>query len=149
MNLLANGVSGGQGAFVWVGIECLDADYLQAISRSVREIGKVRAAVPFTRAQPNWLNVDPGADPAREITVDGWRVAVPPCSPSRSLRYHVWGTEHRAAVVLLTYDAGTAQTAKVSDGKGVTVQTGGGRLYCHERPGGGRRDRQCADTLSG
>lgn len=103
MNLLATGLSGGAGGFMWVGMECLDAGYMSAIARSVREIAALRAQVPFTREVPGWLTVEPVAERSRTVKVDGREIPLISPNPSPYVRTHVWGTGAQAMVALLNY----------------------------------------------
>ncbi len=113
-NLLATGLCGGGGAFMWVGIECFDADYMHAIARSVRDIRLLRSHVPFSGNKVEWLQVEGAPEQVREITVDGRRIAVPSSTPFGSVRCHVWGNDEKAVVALLSYDETEAQEVRVS-----------------------------------
>ena len=103
MNLLATGLSGGAGGFMWVGIECLDAGYMEAIARSVREVARLRESVPFRRAAPTWLTVEPVAERSRTVKVDGREITMISPNPAPHVRTHLWGTREKTVVALLNY----------------------------------------------
>jgi hypothetical protein len=88
---------------MWVGIECLDAGYMSAIARSVREVAALRARVPFTLDVLDWLTVEPVAERSRTVEVDGRQIILISPNPSPYVRTHVWGTDARAMVALLNY----------------------------------------------
>lgn len=111
MNLLATGLSGGGGAFMWVGMECFDAAYMKMIAQAVREVDAMRAAVPFTREPVEWLVVEAASDEKRSVTVDGTEVAILSDSLLPDVRSHVWGTDDKALVGLLNY--GNEESYKV------------------------------------
>ncbi|MCK5801456.1 MAG: hypothetical protein KAI66_01425, partial [Lentisphaeria bacterium] len=104
MNLLATGLAGGGGAVLWVGIECLDADYMAMTARAVNEIQELRERVPPSKHAPDWVTVAPARTLKRTITVDGKPVEIQPLSVHPHLRWHVWGDGKRAMVAALNYD---------------------------------------------
>ncbi len=113
MNLLATGLSGGEGAFMWVGMECFDAGYMKMIAQAVREIAALRAVVPFTREPVEWLAVAPASDEKRSVTVDGKEVAIVSDNPLPHVRAHIWGTDDKALVGLLNYSNESPHRARV------------------------------------
>ena len=113
MNLLATGLSGGAGAFMWVGMECFDAQYMAGIARAVGEIDRLRQAVPFTRQKPPLLNVRPETERMRDITIDGRQVDVFADNPLPYVRAHVWGAGPRAMAAVLNYDPETSYKVRV------------------------------------
>ena len=159
MNLLATGLSGGGGAFMWVGMECLDAGYMKMIGQAVREIDTLRAAVPQSPVGPAasrsadgqaarptgclGLVVEPTADTKRTMTVDGEEVEMFADNPLPHVRSHIWGTDDKAMVGLLNYDEMTTRKALVrlaQEGMGsYTVRSG--------LPGEPREERMSADAL--
>ncbi len=103
MNLLATGLSGGAGGFMWVGVECLDAGYISAIARSVREVARLRECVPFTRDAPGWLTAQPVPESSRTVEVDGREIALVSPNPAPYVRMHAWGADEQALVAFLNY----------------------------------------------
>lgn len=116
MNLLATGLSGGGGAFMWVGIECFDAGYMAAIARSVREIAALREAVPDEgRAEAAArVTVTPVAETLRRVRVNGREVEMTSPNPAPHVRSHAWGTQRATLVALLNYDETRPYTMRVS-----------------------------------
>jgi hypothetical protein len=121
MNLLATGLSGGAGGFMWVGIECLDAGYMSAIARSVREIAALRERVPLTREAPDWLTVEPVAERSRTIEVDDREIALISPNPAPYVRTHVWGSAGAAMVAFLNYSEGDPFRMAVKGTRGGTA----------------------------
>lgn len=102
MNLLATGFAGGGGAVLWVGMECLDAQYLTAAARAVREIAAVRARVPLQAGPSGWVKVEPIAEKRGTVMVDGR--PVPIRGVTGAVRVHQWGSAQHCAVAVLNYD---------------------------------------------
>ncbi|NSW55997.1 MAG: hypothetical protein HPY44_08290 [Armatimonadetes bacterium] len=104
MNILATGLSGGAGAFMWVGMECFDAEYMEAIAQSVREIAALREAVPFSQETCGWLTLVAPDEDRRKITVDGRVIDLFAANPVYALRVHSWCEDDKAMLAVLNYD---------------------------------------------
>ncbi len=104
MNLLATGLSGGAGAVLWVGAECLDAQYLAQVRQSLRELHELHDRVPWQPEPVSWVTVAPVAELQRTILVDGVPMPVVPDDTHPYLRFHVWGNAQEAAVAVLNYN---------------------------------------------
>lgn len=113
MNLLATGLSGGGGAFVWVGMECLDARYMQVIAKAARTIRDLRQEAPLSRAPVEWLAVEPASGEKRTITVDGRTIDLFADNPHLHVRTHLWGNRTTAAVGALNYDTEATHDVRV------------------------------------
>ncbi len=113
MNLLSTGLSGGGGAYMWVGMECFDAQYLGKIRQAVGEIATMREAVPWSRDAVDWLEVQAAANVTRSITVDGEEIPIYSAYPEPFVRHHIWGADDGAVVALLNYDAEKPYTMRV------------------------------------
>ena len=70
-NLLATAFSGGGGAVLWVGAECLDAEYMGRLRDSLRAVRDLRRQVPWRREPVPWLDARPARKLQRTIQVDG------------------------------------------------------------------------------
>ncbi len=116
LNLLATGLAGGKGAVLWVGIECLDADYMAMVARAVREIRDLRRLVPYSPRTPDWLTVGPEQTLARTITVDGKPVKIQPPTAHPQLRWRIWGNGERAMIAVLNYDPRKSRTLVIRFG---------------------------------
>jgi hypothetical protein len=83
-NLLATAASGGKGAVLWVGIESLDAEYMERIRQSVREIAVLEpylqdarraAGLPFETAREQLRTVKVG-DKSFEVSLQNTELPV-------------------------------------------------------------------------
>ena len=113
MNLLATGFSGGGGAFMWVGMECLDARYMLVITGAARTIRDIREDVPFNRTPVEWLSVEPTSEKKRTITLNGRTVDLFADNPHLHVRTHLWGNDSAAAASALNYDTRAPHDVRV------------------------------------
>ena len=127
MNLLATGLSGGAGAFMWVGIECFDAGYMEAIARSVREVARLREEVPLRRGGADWLTVEPVPETTRNVVVEGRQITIGSPNSAPFIRSHLWGTRDKALVAFLNYDRANAYRMRVK-----LTEPGGGRYVVRD-----------------
>ena len=86
-------------------MECFDAGYMAAIVRSVKEIGKLREAVPFVSptGMPG-LHVEPVAESIRIVRVGGKEVKMISPNSGPFIRWQAWGTDERMLVAFLNYN---------------------------------------------
>ena len=101
MNLLATGFAGGGGAFLWVGMECLDAEYLAAAAGAVRDIVLARKRVAPQTGTGDWAAIEPVAKTRQTVLVDGHPIAVQ--DTTGGIRFHQWGNAERCVVAILNY----------------------------------------------
>jgi len=103
MNMLATALCGGKGAFMWVGLECFDAEYMMKIRQTYLDAN--RFGNHLAHAKPSdELVVEPMFDSERLVTVDGraLRMTTPEIGPF--VRWHVWKSDGRYVVGALNYD---------------------------------------------
>jgi hypothetical protein len=128
MNTLATALSGGGGAVLWVGAECLDAQYLASLRQALQEIRSMRQWVAWRREPVSWVSVCPAAELTRTIQVDGKPIPIAASDIHPYLRQHVWGDAKRAVVAVLNYDAEKDYDMLIQTGKAartVSVPAGG------------------------
>ena len=103
LNLLAAALSGGEGATLWVGIEALDAEYLQALRASLQEIGRfhrnVMESVPYEA-----LTISPPPSKTRRVTVGKQSFEVPMDNASPPVRSWSWKSKRGGCVGIINYD---------------------------------------------
>lgn len=117
LNMLATALSGGRGAILWVGIESLDGDYLQALRRSMEEI---RELEPYIlgghRAADVKIQGDTGH--GRTVQVDGKTVMVTQRNELSPLRWWAWRSTKGRLAGFINYDPESSHAARIS-GEGV------------------------------
>ncbi len=112
-NLLATAASGGRGAVLWVGIEALDAEYLNAARQSLSEITLM---APYLQDATRWpgLELAPAAEPSRTVIVGDQRLTVSPHNTGApTLRQWAWQSPRGRLAVLVNYDEGNDQRLDV------------------------------------
>jgi len=103
-NLLVTAASGGRGAVLWVGIESLDGEYLNALRQSLGEIALLE---PFIQGgtRTEGLALDTMPAPGRTVTVGEERFVVSPFNTGTpTLRQWAWQSARGRLVVLVNYD---------------------------------------------
>jgi len=101
LHLLATGFAGGGGAFLWVSMECLDAQYLTAAAQAVRGIAAIRGRVPIQAGTGDWVKAEPISEHRQSVVVDG--KPVPVRGVQAGLRIHHWGDKRRCMAAVLNY----------------------------------------------
>jgi hypothetical protein len=104
LNLLATGLSGGGGAVLWVGAECLDAQYMASLRQALRQFRELRGQVPWQREPVSWVTAQPAIVLKRTVLVDGKAVPIEQTGHHPFLRPHIWGSNKKAVVAVLNYD---------------------------------------------
>ncbi len=103
-NLLVTAASGGRGAVLWVGIESLDGEYLNALRQSLQEIALIE---PFTRTgkRCDGLALDSVPERSRTVKVGDLSFNVSPFNTGTTvLRQWAWQTPQGRLCVLANYD---------------------------------------------
>jgi len=112
LNMLATALSGGRGAILWVGIESLDGEYLNALRRSLEEIRVLQEySVGGTRAAD--LEVTSYSAQSRTITVDGRDIVVPQSDSRFAVRSWAWRSRKGTLVAVINYDKANAHCVRV------------------------------------
>ncbi len=103
LNLLATALSGGRGAILWVGIESLDGEYMNALRRSLDEIRILqRFIVGGTRAGD--VQAAPYSPQSRAIEVDGREIVIPKSNSAPAVRTWAWRSQAGTLVAAINYD---------------------------------------------
>ncbi|MBT4818205.1 MAG: hypothetical protein HON70_21030 [Lentisphaerae bacterium] len=103
INLLATALSGGQGAVLWVGIESLDGEYMNALRRGMEEI---RTLEPFMLggSRRNELCGLPDAGRVRTVKVGAKLLKVPTRNSVSPIRSWGWESERGELLAFINYD---------------------------------------------
>lgn len=112
VNMLATALSGARGAFLWVGIEALDGQYLQALRQSMEEI---RLLEPYildgTRDSEVRVEASPGR--SRLVRVGDKEIRVTEENPVTAVRTWTWRSSRGRLLGLINYDRETAHQVGV------------------------------------
>ncbi len=116
-NLLVTAASGGRGAVLWVGIESLDGEYLNALRQSLQEIALLEPFVAGgTRCEG--LKLDAAPEQGRTVKVGEKSFAVSPFNTGTSaLRQWAWQSPHGRLYVLVNHDDLNARRVEVPAAK--------------------------------
>lgn len=112
-NLLATAASGGKGAVLWVGIESLDGEYLNALRQSLGEIALLE---PFIRGgqRCEGLKLETTPERTRTVKVGDQSFEVSPSNTAASsLRQWAWQAGIGRMVLLINYDETSTQRLEV------------------------------------
>jgi len=113
LNMLATALSGGDGAVLWVGIESLDAQIMNALRRSMNEIRELqRCIVGGERLE----GLAPEVEPARVRTVMVGDEAIEMPSENTDAPVMVWGWRSEAGhmAALINYDPDQPRSLRLS-----------------------------------
>lgn len=128
-NLLVTAASGGKGAVLWVGIESLDGEYLNALRQSLQEIALMEPFVlSGTRCEGLPLTIAP--EGARKVKVGDEVLEVSPVNTGNSsLRQWAWQSPQGRLVLLVNYDETSARKIEAPKaqslfGPALTVEQG-------------------------
>jgi hypothetical protein len=113
LNLLATALSGGRGAVLWVGIEALDAEYMNALRQGLEEIRELqRYVVAGERAKE--VEIAPLFEHVRTVKVDGKEFSVTRESTVSSVRWWVWKSSGGCLAALINYDRQAGHKMRLS-----------------------------------
>ena len=102
INMLVTALSGGRGAILWVGIESLDGEYLNALRQSLQEIHLFQPYILAGTRVPAAVN--PHAGKSRTITVDGREIEVSDSNTLTPIRSWAWETSESVLTAAVNYD---------------------------------------------
>ncbi len=137
-NLLVTAASGGKGAILWVGIESLDADYMNALRRSLQEIALLE---PFLQdaTRCEGLKLDAAPERTRTVKVGDESFAVSPFNTGETvLRQWAWQSPQGRLCLLVNYDDASVRRVEVPDGRllfGPALTTAAGKTVLTLPPG--------------
>ncbi len=137
-NLLVTAASGGAGAVLWVGIESLDGEFLNALRQSLGEIAQLE---PFIQGgkRTEGLKLDVAPGEARMVKVGDESFAVSPFNTGTSaLRQWAWQSPHGRLCVIANYDELNARRITAPDAKllfGPALATARGQTTLTLQPG--------------
>jgi hypothetical protein len=137
-NLLATAASGGKGAVLWVGIESLDGEYLNALRQSLQEITLLE---PFIRGgrRCDGLKLETIPQQTRTVKVGEQSFEVSPTNMAgNSIRQWTWQSGSGRMAMLINYDEAGAQRLEVPNAKvlfGPALSTSGGKSVLTLQPG--------------
>ncbi len=102
-NLLATALSGGRGAILWVGIESLDGEYLNALRDGLEQI---RVLQPYLAGGTRFdLGLTPRQGRVRTLVVDGETLSIPAEPEPAGLRGWGWRSAKGTLAGVINYDA--------------------------------------------
>jgi hypothetical protein len=113
LNMLATALSGGDGAVLWVGIESLDAEIMNALRRSMREIAQLQPYI-VGGEQMDDLEAKPVSASVRTVTVGDQRIQMPSANSEAQVMTWGWESENGHLVAIISYDNVNAHRIRVS-----------------------------------
>ena len=143
LNMLATALSGGDGAVLWVGIESLDGEVMNALRRSMQEIAQVQPYI-FGGQRRDDVVAKPAATSVRTVVVGDRQIEMPSANSEAPIMLWAWESDAGRLVATISYDATTAHTLRVS-GPGIAsarsllgpaVEPDGDAVKLHLEPGG-------------
>jgi hypothetical protein len=113
MNMLATAFSGGRGAVLWVGIESLDGEYMNALRRSLEEIRGLQGyIIGGSRAED--ISVSPVLGRTRTVKVNGKELSVSAEGTASSVRSWSWRSPRGRLLGLINYDRDRGHSMRLS-----------------------------------
>ncbi len=111
-NMLATALSGGDGVILWVGIESLDAEIMNALRSSMEQIRVLRR---FVAGAERGAGVTVGAEvaKARTVTVDGREIVVAGENTLQPVRDWQWRGPNGRMIALTNYDREQPHTVRL------------------------------------
>ena len=109
LNMLATALSGGNGAILWVGIESLDAEYMNALRQSLEEIRVLQRYI-VGGERDGEIAVTPRLASTRTVKVNGKELTVSPEGSLPPVRSWAWKSEGGHLLALINYDSRSAHS---------------------------------------
>ena len=103
INMLATALSGGRGAILWVGIESLDGQYLNALRQSLDEIRRLQKFIVAGQRAPD-IRVTSHSARSRTIKVDGRDIVLPMSDSRFAVRSWAWKSSKGNLAAVINYD---------------------------------------------
>ena len=123
LNMLATALSGGRGAILWVGVESLDGEYMNALRQSLEEIRLLQPFIIGGRRATE-IAVTPHADRVRTITVDGREIALPASDSRHAVRGWTWASSRGRLAGVINYDKAFRHQARIAGASGARALFG-------------------------
>jgi len=120
-NMLTTALSGGDGVILWVGIESLDAEIMNALRVSMEEIRVLRQYIADAERGAG-VTVDPELADTRAVTVDGREIMVAGENTRQPVRDWQWRGPAGRMIGLINYDLEQAHAVRLS-GEGIAGAT--------------------------
>lgn len=137
-NLLVTAASGGRGAVLWVGIEALDGELMNALRQSLHEIALLEPYLKDARRSAG-LKLDVPPQRQRTLTVDGQAYVVSDTDTSTSaLRQWAWESPRGRLVLVANYDEQSPRRVDAPDATrlfGPPLTTAAGQTVLNLPPG--------------
>jgi hypothetical protein len=112
LNMLATALSGGDGAILWVGIESLDGEYMNALRRSLEEIRQLQPSIVRGERLED-VTLTPEFGQVRKVSVNGEELAVSPENSLSPVRWWAWRSQFGHLLGLINYDSEEAHKVRV------------------------------------
>jgi hypothetical protein len=113
LNMLATALSGGRGAVLWVGIEALDGEYMNALRRSLEEIRKLQAYI-IGGARAADVTVAQVLERTRAVRVNGKTITVSPEGTTSPVKSWAWKSPAGRLVAVINYDREQSHKVQLS-----------------------------------
>jgi hypothetical protein len=113
LNMLATALSGGRGAVLWVGIEALDGEYMNALRRSLDEIRKLQPYI-IGGARATDATVTPVLERTRVVRVNGKTISVSPEGTTSPVKSWAWKSPAGRLVAVINYDREQSHKVQLS-----------------------------------
>jgi len=112
LNMLATALSGGRGAILWVGIESLDGEYMNALRRSLNEIRQLQKFI-VDGERAGDAAVTPFSSRQRTIDVDGRQLVIPDRNSRPAIRSWTWRSPEGTLAAIINYDKESAHGVRI------------------------------------
>jgi hypothetical protein len=113
LNMLATALSGGRGAILWVGIESLDGEYMNALRQSLEEIRRLQEYI-IGGSHAADVSIAPQFDHVRRVKVRGKELTVTSESTVTPVRSWAWKSPRGRLVALINYDREASHKVRLS-----------------------------------
>ncbi|MCD6359275.1 MAG: hypothetical protein J7M38_00335, partial [Armatimonadetes bacterium] len=103
LNMLATALSGGDGAVLWVGIESLDGEIVNALRRSMNEIRELQRYITGgERLEDLQSRIAPAA--TRTVTVENRTIEMPVANTDAPVMVWGWRSDEGRLAAVINYD---------------------------------------------
>ncbi|MEA3400742.1 MAG: hypothetical protein U9R79_05785 [Armatimonadota bacterium] len=112
-NMLATALSGGRGAILWVGIESLDGEIMNALRRSMEQIQVLEPYI-LGAERGAGATIEPELRETRTVTVNGQEIQVSPENSRTPVRSWQWRGAQGRLIGLINYDREQPHAVRIS-----------------------------------
>lgn len=117
-NLLATALSGGDGVILWVGMESLDGELMNALRLAMEQIRVLRPYIAGAQRGAG-VTVQPKLTASRTVLVDGREIIVAAENTRQPVREWQWRGPNGRLIALINYDRERAHSVRLG-GEGIT-----------------------------